>query len=355
MARGKKSETITIGVFGLGEVEPKTLVPLLEDYIGKADVTFIIPATADHYTASVGAVCDWLDEENLPYDVVTDASSAKARSLRGVIKNAENEHKGSDVGTSIVNLLKDADDGRLLVFWDGELGDEDGGAYDAVEYADEQDIPAFDICDGLAPIDLDADADDGQSEPDPEPEPEKTTRRGRRAAAEDDADDEPPAPKRRGKAQDDPQDEPEREAVDASLPTFAAAEKLGVRALRTFARDLELAPSRKIGAMDIPTLMDLLYPVGGAAPAVDDDPEPEPETPIAKGRRARKEAAGQAELPLGDATLEEQIAASAYQQVTTLPTQLNAEASVILGQFITLLATAVAEVVLAALAAEDHL
>lgn len=346
MARGKKSETITIGVFGLGEVEPKTLVPLLEDYVGKADVQFIIPATSDHFTASVGAVCDWLDEENLPYDVVTDASSAKARSLRGVIKNAENEHKGSDVGTSIVNLLKDADDGRLLMFWDGELGNEDGGAYDAVEYADEQDIPAFDICDGLAPIDLDA-SDDGQDD-DPEPEPEKTTRRSRKAT-EDDND--PPAAKRRGKAQDDQQDEPEREPVDPTLPTFEEAGKLGVRALRTFARDLGLAPSRKIGAMDIPTVLDLLYPIDGAAPAT--DPEPEPETPIAKGRRARKEAAGQTELPLDEPSLEQQIASSAYAQVSALPTQLNAEASVILGQFITLLATAVAEVVLAALELES--
>jgi hypothetical protein len=353
-----KPALITIGVFGLGEAAPKTIAALLEDYCGDGEVKFIVPATADHYSGSIAAVVEYLEDENISYDVVTDSTTAKARSLRNVVKNADTEHKASDVGAAIVNLLKDAEDGRLLVFWDGELGDEeDGGAYDAVEYADEHDIPAFDLCDGLAPIDLDADDEDDQDEP----EPEKAAPKGRAKPADDDPDDEPaPAARRRGRAAAEPEeddaDEPAgttRGKADKSLPEYEAALKEGVRALRTLARDLELAPHRKIGSMDKPTVLDLLYPLDGAAPAAAPDDDEEPEEAPAPRRRSTR--AKQAELPFEDGSgdgLQAEVAAAGRKATAAhvaLPVELNGDAAVVLGQFIHLLAKEVATLVVVAL------
>lgn len=326
----KKKSVLTIGVFGLGEAAEKTIASLLEDHVGDAEVRFILPATKDHYTPSIASVADYADENDLKYEVVTDESSGKARSLRNLIKNASAEHTADNVGTEIVNQLKDADDGQFLVFWDSDLGEEDdGGAYDAVEYAAEEDVATYDFCDALAPLDLD---DDEAGETDPEPEPEK------------------PAPKRRGKAaaeaQDDAEGEEERVAIDKSLPDLDEAQKLGVRVLRNHARDLEAAPSRKIGSMEKHTLIDLLYPVGGPK-------EPEDGEVVKHGSRKNTD---DEQLSLDD---EVALAAQSKtkEKVTrtrvvteTAVEELNHDGTVVLAEFIQHLAKAIAEEVVEKLA-----
>lgn len=315
MPRGKKTP-ITIGIFGLGETPEKNLIPLLSDYVGDADVDFVIPATKDHFSNSVETVMEWLDKEEIRYDVITDDSSS-AKALKNVIKNAENEIDAEDVGTALVNALKDADDGRLLVFWDGELGDEDGGAYQAIVYADENDIPVFDLCDGLSPVDLGGE---------PEPEEEKPAR-GRRARKDEDSDDDDakPEPKRRGRASKDEDAGGERKAAAKGLPSFTEAENLGVRALRTLARDTDLAPSRTIGSMGIPELLDLLYPAGDG----DGGSDPEPEEKPRRGRKAE--------------SIEQEVAAGQHKASRDKDVYKTVTIGDPLAAFIDMLATRIAE------------
>lgn len=253
-----RPKSITIGIFGLGETPPQNITALLDDHLGDAEATFILPATSEHFTKTVDAIATYCADTDTAYEVITDDSSAKARSLKLLIKDATANSKATDVGTAIVNRLREADDGRLIVLWDETLGEDDGGAYDAIEYAEENKIKVFDLCNGLEPIDF-GDGGDDEDEKEPEPEEKPASRRGRKLAAvkdepDDDDDD-----------QDDDEDAPPATAEQyEGLPPFAQAEQMGVRALRNMARERELAPHRAIGSMDKDGVLALLYPPKGA-------------------------------------------------------------------------------------------
>lgn len=258
--RSKKQATI--GIFGLGEANAKNLTPLLDDFLDGLEATFIVPITKDHTTDSVQAVLDYAADKDIPFHAVIDDSVAKSRTLKALLKDADGETKATDVGVEIVNLLKDAEDGRLVMLWDEELGDgEDGGAYDAVEYADEHDIPAYNLCKAMQVIDFGDDGsgesaaeetDDGEDEEEPPAKEAPKARRGRAAKAAAVEDD------------DDPEEEPVASGDDprADLPPYKEAVKLGIRQLRTLARERELASNRAIGSMDKDGVLDLLYPDG---------------------------------------------------------------------------------------------
>lgn len=360
--KAKASPPITIGVFGVGEATEKSVIKLIEDFIdGKEDVKFIFPVSVEHYTEIVGTVADWVRDEKIPYEVVMTEAAAKDRGLRSLIRDADASHKVTDVGTAIVNCVRDADDGRLLMFWDEKLvdADEDEGAYDALDYADECDVPVFDLCNALEPLSF-KEPDSGDApddDKDDEPEPPK---RGRRAAAakDEDEDDEPAAASTK------------RAPVDKSLPSFEEASKLGVRALRTLARDLELDSHRAIGSMKAEQVLDLLYKGGATTPApaakkaADDDDDDDDAPPARSTRRTRAAKAGEpddepepetakpARRTRGAAkaeSLEEEVSTAAHRVASGLPVELNPAVAVVLGQFIHLFAKEVAALVLAGL------
>lgn len=244
-------KTLTIGIFGVGEAPRKSIGALLDDYIADdVEPSFILAATKDHLTTSVQAVVDYANENEIPYEVITDDTTAKSRALKGIAKEATKEHKATDAGVAIVNLLKDAEDGRLVVLWDDKLSEtEDGGAYEAVFYADEHDVPCFDLCNGLEPMNFDSDDDtdaadpveDDEDDDDDEQEEEKVTSiRGKKSA----------------------QVSNEADPRLAGLPTYKEATKLGIRALRTMARERELASSRVIGGSSPAEVLAMLYPDG---------------------------------------------------------------------------------------------
>lgn len=317
MPRSKsRPKNITIGIFGLGETPPQNITALLDDHLGDAEATFILPATPEHFTKTIDAIATYCSDTDTEYEVITNDSSAKARSLKLLISEASATTKASNVGTAIVNRLREAEDGRLIVLWDDTLGEEDGGAYDAIEYADENSIPVFDLCNGLEPIDLGDPEEIKEEEKAPEPEPEAEEEeekprsrrgRGKLAAVKDDdgpGEDDEPAP-----------------VSDPTLPPYEDARELGIRVLRNMARERELAGHRAIGSMDKDGVLALLYPNAGVAKiSVAAVPEPH------------------------QTTLEEQIAAAEHAVTAGARTPLtNGKGAMTIEVLIEALAVSVAE------------
>lgn len=299
MPRSKnRPKTITVGIFGLGETPPQNITALLDDHLGDAEATFILPATSEHFTKTIDAIATYCSDTDTEYEVITNDTSSKARSLKLLINEAAASIKAADVGTALVNRLRDADDGRLIVLWDEGIGEEDGGAYDAIEYADENNIPVFDLCNGLEPINFGE--DEKEEEPEPEPEPRGTRRRKLAAVKDEPAEDGPggPAP------------------VDDTLPPYAEAEEMGIRLLRNLARDRELAGHRAIGSMDKAAVLGLLYPGGGGA---GDEEDQDHQT-----------------------TLEEQISAAQHEVVKGATPLVNGTGALTIEVLVEALATSVA-------------
>ncbi len=292
--RGRTQKVV--GIFGLAETAQKNIRKNLEDLIGDDtdDFKFILPATKLHFTDSVDVVAEFLESAEVSYEVVTESSTATVRgALRQTIKNAEEVHEVQDIGLGIVDLLKEADEASLVLFWDENLDeDADGGAFTAAQAAMQAGIAVLDMCNGLEPFEDDTDDDKGAV----------------LAAVEsddDDADDD-----------EDEDDEPsEGDALDrAGLPPYEVAvhKKTGIRALRTMLR--VRSPKNKyrpIGQMTREQLLEALYPDGpdtvipdGAGPVAADADEEEPAAPVK--RAARKTA---------PSSLEEQVAAAAHVAV----------------------------------------
>lgn len=308
----KKAETITIGFYGPGEIDEKNLTTLMDNALGDdADtvIKFIVPATAETYNDSIGLILDYAGEYKIEYTAVVNDASSKDRTLRGVIKDAESTVDAEvAIGTELVDLLPD--DGKLYVLWDEDADNDD--VYAAIDHAQANNIVAYDLCNGLTVINLDGD--------DAPEEEEKPAPRSRKKKDEDE-EDEAPAPRRRAKAEPDDDDDddgdeepvkrgrgrprkvlPDHKPVHKSLPTYTEAYKLGIRALRTLARELELAPSPKIGSMDKEAVLGLLYPTS-AVPASQDDEDETEEAPAPK--RSRRVAA--------EPTLEEEVAVAHHK------------------------------------------
>lgn len=312
MPRNTRRKSVTIGVFGLAEVPPKTIPDLLDDALTDVEATFIIPVTTEHDTPSMRAVLKYLADNDIDFEAVT-TSGKLPLTLRNVVSEAAVVHKASDVGTAIVNRLSEDDDARLYVFFDSNLEEnEDGGAYNAITYAEDNEVPSYDFANGLSPFDF-GDDDDG---------PKDSVDAGAGPEEDDDEPEEEPV-KRVRKAVAPAVEEEDEETVmsEDDLAAYEDAKSWGPRKLRDTARShLGLKPGtakwREIGSMSKDEVLDLLYPA-----------KTETAEPVSEYHQT---------------TLEEQIAAATHASTAALPTQLNGDVAVAFGQFWYLLAKEVA-------------
>jgi len=209
MARGRRAaaKPLTLGFAGSGELDPKSIIPLLDDYVeGRTIEALYVPVTDADWTDEMAAVVEWAKKNDIPYTTISDEDALKKPELKGVIDDAEDDFEaGESAGKSIVELLAGDEnepvaDGRLLLFMNGSE-DEDVSVF---EEADQLEVPAFDLCNGLKPIQFGDDEDDAPAEDEPAeeeaPEPAPVARGRRKAAvkqeevvADDDDEDEEPA------------------------------------------------------------------------------------------------------------------------------------------------------------------
>lgn len=195
--RSAPKTKLTLGFAGSGELDAKAIGPMLDDYVGDAEIEGIfIPVTADDYTEEVAAVVKWANDANVPYITVSDEEAGKDRKLKKVIGDAADDYaiqEDSTAGKDIVELLvgteeEPVEDGRLLMF----LSPEEDYDIDVAEAAVDADIPAFDLCNGVTPITLNDDdaagdeggqGDDDQGSDEPAAEEKPSRRAAKKATA----------------------------------------------------------------------------------------------------------------------------------------------------------------------------
>lgn len=115
----RKKAVLKYGVMGLAEMDARAITATLTDFWAAAntEATWVLPVTKALFSESVKAVADFLIEEGIAYEVVTDEASAKARALKPYLTNAAETHvTGIDAGTKLVRTLNEADEAKFLVF-----------------------------------------------------------------------------------------------------------------------------------------------------------------------------------------------------------------------------------------------
>lgn len=165
--KSKEAGPLYVGFFGTGKVSDKETDALLTEYLtDKGDeITFLIPATKPSYTDTMAAVVAFAQacDPPIPYEIIHDQVSAKARPIAAAIKGASKTHQVAGVGRKLVADLAKKDDALLVVIWDDddtELEKVVNAARDAdmmirdltvqlteVEFTDEEDETAPDEAD----------------------------------------------------------------------------------------------------------------------------------------------------------------------------------------------------------------
>jgi hypothetical protein len=210
-----RSKRLLLGFIGSGELSPKNIKPQLDDLTEGKEVTFILPATKEHFTDSLAAVADYADDNKIDFEVVTDDTTSKSKGLKDLAADASAKNKAaSSVASAIVDLLEESsDDARLIVFWPGE-DDATDDDHEAIEAADDKDVSAYDICDALSLFNL---SDPGGASPASDDRGQEDEKPSRRSRSRDDDDD---------KGNDGPDDIPDDEELEAM--GLVALKKLAV-------------------------------------------------------------------------------------------------------------------------------
>lgn len=156
----KKSE-LTLGFIGAGEISTKASTALIEDLIeaNGGSAKFVFPFTKEHFTDSIGELVEWAIEEEIDYEAVTDDSTPKK--LNDFVEQASKTHKVQRIPHKIVNICDKSGNGRVVILWD----DDDEDCVTALERAQDKDVEALDLTNGLDILALEDDGEDEEEEP----------------------------------------------------------------------------------------------------------------------------------------------------------------------------------------------
>jgi hypothetical protein len=269
---------LTLGIAGSGQLDVKLIAPILDDLTeGREVADLYLPVTDSDYTDEVAAVVAWAKDNDIAYTTLSDEDATKDGELKRIIEASEDDYDAGDsAGKAVVEMLAGDEknpvaDGRLLMFMDAEQ-DEDVAVF---EEAAEQEVPAFDLCNGLLPISFDEDdAGDGEGAADGAPEPE--------------AEDEPAvgATRRRAKKQ---------AAAEPEAPSYTREELEGLT-LVELKKKLKVADPKKwttetLRGTKAPELVDELLALSDAGEGAPDAPDEADEAQGAPAARRGRSAA----------------------------------------------------------------
>lgn len=191
----KPKKDIRVGVLGSGTASTKSIKSLLTDFIAeqskKGNLSFVLPVTTELFHPGVKAVADVLVEQEVPFDVVTDAKGARSRNLKPYTSNAAEIHEGErGLAQKVVTIASKGDVAFLVVLFD----EDDASLEKAIEKAWTAEIEVRDLTQGMGVVEAADDEDEDDEEDDDAKEEDDD---------EEDDDDEEPAPKKpssKGKA-----------------------------------------------------------------------------------------------------------------------------------------------------------
>lgn len=196
-----KSRTVKIAVFGSGELTAKAFKALVTDHLtqfANDDVSFVLPLTKDGFTPTLGIVGDFLTENEIPYETITEKGGARTRALKPYTQNATtNFEVERGFVRKISTVLSGADVAQLFALYDE--ADEDLDA--AMMQAFDKGIQVFNLLDGLdelEPADEDEETESDEEEADEE-ETEDDAEEEDEEAEDEEEDDEPVTPKSKAK------------------------------------------------------------------------------------------------------------------------------------------------------------
>jgi hypothetical protein len=150
MARRTRPRSLALGFLGGKEVDERLMVRLLDDMIQAEDtasVKFLLPVTVQHYSDPLRRVVAYALAEDIPFEAVTDRASQAHKEIKEVLGKATKVHTVSRIPHKLVDFLATQANPKMLMLWENT---ED--AFTVLELVDQQQIDAFDLAQGLVPI-----------------------------------------------------------------------------------------------------------------------------------------------------------------------------------------------------------
>jgi hypothetical protein len=139
----------TIGFIGHGAVRSRNVKALLQDQLDAyGELRFILPLGESYWSDGLGYVGDFALDNGIALEIVADDTAADIADAQDFLKDAVRVHNVTQVTDKLMSLLSALPTPQLIILWD----DEDEEAAAALDLAITDDIPAFDLTNGLDEI-----------------------------------------------------------------------------------------------------------------------------------------------------------------------------------------------------------
>src|SRR5207302_426331 len=167
---------VTIGVAGVGDVDPATSKELLDDYINSPEVggkvTFLFEVTEETLTDAMEDITNYAYSGDYDFIVITTTDSLGNKKIKELADSSQKTSKNSDPDTRFLQMLEASPNPVFFCLYDekDELG------VQQAEKAAELGIPVHDFTDGLVELDFQVAEGGGAAEEEvEEPEEEVAT------------------------------------------------------------------------------------------------------------------------------------------------------------------------------------
>lgn len=224
VTKSSKKKSIKVGVVGSKTVTKKAVASLLSDFVPqqqkRGDVSFVLPITKELFTPGVALVADYLTDNDIPFEVLTDAASKKVRPHKPYLGNATKvTERRRGLVQAIVTVAGSSDEPKLVVLYD----EDDAAVEKALEKAFEVEMPVLDLASGMREVEL---SDDDEEDSDDEGEDDADEEEGDEEEGEEESGDESEDDES-DESEDDDEDDEEPEPAPTSKSKKAAASTNG--------------------------------------------------------------------------------------------------------------------------------
>jgi len=174
MPRGK-SQGITIGFIGTGEMEPDPATDLIEEFLTETvksedPVKFIFPLVLNEFSDSLAGLTEMARKSKITYEVITNTEDKKRRPFMQIAQAASNQYLVTDVFTQMETILVEAPNAALMVLWDDKR---DAELQSIVAKFLDADIKVMDLTNGLAVLGVEEQGEEEEEEQEEEEEEEE--------------------------------------------------------------------------------------------------------------------------------------------------------------------------------------
>jgi hypothetical protein len=163
---------VTIGVAGVGDVDPTTSKELLDDYINSPEVggkvTFLFEVTEETLTDAMEDVTNYAYSGDYDFHVITTTDSLGNKKIKELADASQKTSKNSDPDTRFLQMLEASPNPVFFCLYD----EKDELCVQQAEKAAAAGIPVHDFTDGLVELDFQV-AEEGDAAEEEVEEPEE--------------------------------------------------------------------------------------------------------------------------------------------------------------------------------------